>query len=362
LEFHAGPRWVPWKIEMITYFLLATKMRMESVKMLPNNHGDYGPRLLLGGFLIPVLWLFLFSASAESRTGMPEIDSLPLHDWGTPTEPLAYSKALALSICLPGGGQFYGGHPVRGGFLVGMETALAGFALYSQLADIPRWKAQVRDALDSADLLFAEAARYPDQYPGLEIRRRAKITFARERNDIAEKQADLARSQLAWAIGLHAYGILDAMEIVYLSRNPAPRTRSARHALYRGLTFPGGAQLYNQRYGKFGMLWMALGASAVSAYSRQGMVDLLNDRLRATRAENLQGDFTASSSVADLEKDRTLYRKRRNQYYWGMALLYVYAILDGMVDASLSDFDAPSRFAFVPRPDGTLGWEWTYIF
>jgi hypothetical protein len=119
--------------------------------------------------------------------------------------------------------------------------------------------------------------------------------------------------------------------------------------MYLGMLFPGGGQIYNRRYGKFGMLWMALGASTVSAWSRQQMVEQLNARLRVARAEGPAG-------IEDLERDRTLYRKRRNQYFWGMAILYMYAVMDGMVDAALSDFDSPDKFA--SRPDRfTVGLE-----
>jgi len=295
------------------------------------------------------------AAQAQGRSGIPEIDSLPLNDWHTPGKRLSYSKALTLSI-LPGGGQFYGSHPVRGGFLVGLETVLMGVAAYSLLVDIPSWREQARDALDSADALFAESAADPSRFSELEDLRREQVDFARGRMDLAAKQTDLANSELAWGLGLHIYGMLDALEIAYLSRHRDNRTRSPRRALFRGLMFPGGGQLYTRRYGKFGMLWMALGASAVSAWSRQTMVDDLNRRLKTGRAESaLTGE---TGAVEELTQDRTLYRKRRNQYYWGMALFYFYAVLDGMVDASLSDFDAPQRFAITARPswEGSPAW------
>ena len=98
--------------------------------------------------------------------------------------------------------------------------------------------------------------------------------------------------------------------------------------------------------GKFGMLWMALGASAVSAWSRQNVVESLNLSIASARAE--EGTGGIATDVEQLDVDRTLYRKRRNQYYWGMALLYVYGVLDGMVDAALSDFDKPNRYALEP--------------
>jgi hypothetical protein len=295
-------------------------------------------------------------ASAQGHSGIPEIDSLPLHDWSTTSETLSYAKAIGFSAVLPGGGQFYGSHPVRGSFLLGLETVLAGLAIYSQAHDIPHYRDQAETALDSADALFIEQTKNPENAAQLEAQRNAQIEFARKRSQLASQQQDLANSELAWAVGLHFYGIVDAAEIAYLSRHRDTETRSVRRAMTYGLCFPGGGQLYNRRYGKFGMLWMALGASAVSAASRQEMVNLLNDRLDVARDENDQ------AQIDQLEKDRTLYRKRRNQYYWGMALLYVYAVLDGMVDASLSDFDAPGRFAFSAGPRGTLACEWRVPF
>ncbi len=289
-------------------------------------------------------------AKAQGHSGIPEIDTLPLNDWQAATDTLSYRKAMGLSALLPGGGQFYGNHPVRGGFLVGLETLLAGLAIYSNLVDIPHWQSQAREALDSADALFLMENRDPTQAESLEKRRRDKVAFARQRTQLASQQEDLTRSQYAWALGLHLYGVMDAMEIAYLSRHKDIETRSVRGAMYRGMAFPGGGQLYNHRYGKFGMLWMTLGASAVSAYSRQGMVELLNERLKIARQE--AGGAT-SDLVTQLDKDRTLYRKRRNQYFWGMGIFYVYAILDGMVDASLSDFDAPAHFVFGPLPSQT---------
>lgn len=311
--------------------------------------------LLLMAFLL----LKINPVFAQGHSGIPDIDTLPLNDWKVATEPLSYSKSLLYSSLLPGGGQFYSGHAVRGGFLLGLETLLGGIAIYSNLVDIPHWRKEATEALDSADILFLAQITQPEQSAELENRRKAKIDFARKRTQLATQQEDLSNSQAAWAIGLHVYGVLDAMEIAYLSHHRDTETRSVKSALYRGLLFPGGGQLYNRRYGKFGMLWMALGASAVSAFSRQEMVSLMNERLAVARVEAGSG---SSPAVRQLEKDRTLYRKRRNQYFWGMALFYVYASLDGMVDASLADFDAPKRFAVELSPTGALACEWQIPF
>lgn len=322
--------------------------------MFPTPHRS---RKRLWAGLIAVL-ACAHPAAAQGHSGIPEIDSLPLRDWGDPDRPLSYGKTLALSALLPGAGQIYGNHPVRGGFLIGMETLLAGLSIYSSLVDIPHWRDQARDAWDEADALFLRQLTEPDSASSLEERRRKRISFARDRSRLAAQQQDLANSEMAWALGLHAYGVLDAAEIVWRSRNRDPEPRSVRRAMLLGLLFPGGGQLYNHRYGKFGMLWMTFGASAVSAWSRQQMVDLFNHRLAISRSEPSMG----TDIVSDLEKDRTLYRKRRNQYYWGMALFYIYAVLDGMVDASLSDFDAPSKFAAMPTPQGGMALAWSIRF
>jgi TM2 domain-containing membrane protein YozV len=298
-------------------------------------------------------------APAPGRSGIPEIDSLPLQDWGGPSHPLPYGKIMTLSALVPGAGQIYGNHPVRGGFLIGLETLLTGLAAYSNLVDIPHWRSQARDALDQADLLFLQESLRPDSASDLEVQRRKQIAYARDRSRLAAQQQDLANSEFAWAIGLHAYGILDAAEIAWRSRHRDEEPRSVRRALFLGLIFPGGGQLYNHRYGKFGMLWMTIGASVVSAWSRQEMVDLFNRRLAIARSEP---SSTGADALSDMEKDRTLYRKRRNQYYWGMALFYVYAVLDGMVDASLSDFDAPTKFALGPSPEGGMALAWEIPF
>jgi TM2 domain-containing membrane protein YozV len=279
-------------------------------------------------------------AQERPPSGIPALDSLPVYDWGIPEEPVSIPLTVGLSALFPGGGQFYSGHPVRGSFLLGLETILAGVATYTYAVDLPRRGREISSNLDSADAAAARYAQNPSDVARAEMD--GWINQARRNVSLRRQYADLANSQLAWAAGLHLYGMTDALEIALRSHNPVRPTRSVRRAFAYGLVFPGGGQFYNDRYGKFGMLWMALGASAVSAWSRQEMVESLNRDLATARQEQALG---YSSDVTQLTLDRTVYRRKRNQYYWGAALLYVYAIMDGMVDAALSDFDSPNRYA-----------------
>jgi TM2 domain-containing membrane protein YozV len=306
-------------------------------------------RIPLGGLpwaAIILLWLAL-DTRASGRTGIPEIDSLPLHDWEVPNPPLSSSKALAWSL-LPGGAQFYGNHPVRGGFLVGLETILLGLGLSSYLSDLPKWNRDIQLYLDSAETSLKDGLSGKNPWSEAVARHSDWIGSARERAGLRMRQADLANSEIAWAIGLHFYGALDGQEIVKQSHGEDTAKRTVQTALWRGLVFPGGGQLYNGRYGKFGMLWMAIGAGALSAWSRQEVVEYLNEMVRLARMEKEAGYEnlgTSQLTLEDLEKDRTLYRKRRNQYFWGLTFFYIYSVMDGMVDAALSDFDKPQRFA-----------------
>ncbi len=296
--------------------------------------------------LLMALLVGALSAHADDPrppSGIPAIDSLPLHDWQVDNPPLSYSKALLLGALIPGGGQFYGHHPVRGAFLVGLEGALFGLSLSAYFHDLPLWDRQTSSYLDSADAALGRSALDPSAQGDF----LKWVALARNKADTRLRQADLANSELAWAIGLHFYGLADAMEIVHQSREPNPPVRSVKRAMLYGILFPGGGQLYNGRYGKFGLLWMGLGGAALSAWSRQNVVEALNREVATAEAEQAQGQ-TPLQDLNQLQLDRTLYRKRRNQYYWGMSLFYLYAVLDGMVDAALSDFDRPNRYSLGP--------------
>jgi len=289
-------------------------------------------------FLCALLFPALTALGADPRpkSGISAIDSLPVNDWGSSDSSVSTFKAVALSVVIPGGGQFYSGHPVRGGFLLGLEATLIGLSLTNYFVTVPQYDRETRTYLDSANAEFRQRSGVPQSnFQGW-------VELARVNGLKRIEQADLANSELAWAIGLHFYGITDALEIAHRSQDTTHHEYSVKRAMWYGLAFPGGGQLYTGNYGKFGMLWMALGASALSAWSRQNVVEALN-----TTENNAISEGNLSEEN-ELDPDLVDYRKNRNEYYWAMALLYVYGVLDGMVDAALSDFDSPNRYAVGP--------------
>src|SRR5690606_3371475 len=113
----------------------ATSRRLSSFILHPSSL----VRLRLISLILILAAAFVPPALAQSGrppTGIPALDSLPLHDWGVPDRPLSMPLAIGLATVFPGGGQFYGGHPVRGSFLVGLEALLAGIAIYTYKVDL----------------------------------------------------------------------------------------------------------------------------------------------------------------------------------------------------------------------------------
>jgi hypothetical protein len=99
-----------------------------------------------------------------------------------------------------------------------------------------------------------------------------------------------------------------------LSARKSPR----RAALY-ALAFPGGGQIYNGRYLKAGLI---LGLEGL-AYWRFAV----NRKLYRGYQE-------------DYALPRHRYLEKRNKYAWWVAFIYVYGLLDAVVDAHLQTFNA----------------------
>ena len=290
---------------------------------------------------------FVGDPLVKGKTGIESIDTLPVNEWDIPTKRKSLGLTMLLSI-LPGGGHYYTEHYVRGGFITGIEALLFYEVYINKAWQKDRVLEQAQPFRDSVSM-YTKIIREMDNRDSLAYYQNKRNEYAnrvREKSDKKMEQEDLRYAENAWLFGLHLYGMMDAFGIWYNNNYRSVELRSMTTALLLGL-IPGLGQMYNGEFGKAGLLYMGLIGAAASIRTSQNMVEYYLDRKHFLESEQ--------SSKEELErvKERvTYYRKNRNQYIWGLALIYLYSLGDAVVDALLSDFDNPMHFALLPNFTG----------
>ena len=283
----------------------------------------------------------------KGKTGIRSIDTLPVNEWDIPTRRNSLPLTMLLSI-FPGGGQYYTEHYVRGGFITGIELLLVYEVYFNKAWQKDRVLEQAQPFQDSVSMYsrLMRETRDRDSLIAYQAQRNEYANRVREKSDKKMEQEDLRYAENAWLFGLHLYGMFDAFGIWYNNNHRSVELRSMSKAVLWSL-LPGFGQMYNGEFGKAGLLYMGLIGAAASIHTSQNMVEYYLDRKHFVAAE--------SSSAEELDRvtERvTYYRKNRNQYIWGLALIYLYSMGDAAVDALLSDFDNPVHFALLPNLRG----------
>jgi len=309
-----------------------------------------------------ILLLFATLAFAQSNTGVLAIDTLKRYDWDIETKNNNLAMVLSTSFFFPGGGQFYTGHYVRGGFLFTFETALIYETFYNKFRQNKIFNRNISAYRDSVSyyrdltILYSDSSDYEYE---LEEWQENKIFYRRILSkELSKKRAsnDLWTSEFAWLAGLHIYGIFDAYGIWKNNQGRNTETHSAISAIWRAALVPGWGQIYNHEYGKAGLLYMGLLGSAVSYHSRQKMVEYHLMKLRV--AKKVDDDMRISIAKEDI----LFFRKKRNQYIWSMTLFYLYSLADAGVDAMLHNFDNPAYFVMQPTLNKGMNVEAGFYF
>ena len=247
-------------------------------------------------------------------------------------------QAAAASLVVPGLGQWWTGHPIRGSILGAMELWLYGDALQRNLTGIPKLRSE-RDAIRTA--LHDERVRLDGDTSLAAISSiRAIQDSLMEASGNAALSTDYVHSEIAWAVGLHVWGVVDAAESAWLRRGGVRPQRSMGQAAWASALVPGLGQVLNGRYSKAALLYMAIAGATVSLDGRQGMVEFWKDQSHQATLEGRSTTFAGEQA--------DFFRKRRNQYIWGLGLLYVYQILDATVDARLSRIETAPTLSLEP--------------
>jgi len=305
-----------------------------------------------------ILLIFVSLAFAQSNTGVLAIDTLKRFDWDIETENNNLAMVQLAALCFPGGGQFYTGHYVRGGFLLAFEGALIYETFYNKFRQNRIFNGNIRIYRDSVSFYRDLITSHNDSADTSIWKENERIHARTLLKEQSKKKAsrDLWMSEFAWLAGLHIYGIFDAYGIWKNNQGHNTDTHSATSALWRAALIPGWGQIYNHEYGKAGLLYMGLLGSAVSYYSRQKMVEYHLTNLHQAREAK---DYEAISIA---EEDILFFRKKRNQYIWAITLFYLYSLADAAVDAMLHNFDSPAYFVMQPTFNSGINVEAGFYF
>lgn len=314
---------------------------------------------MVGLALVLLLSVFAFAGSPLQKggTGIESIDTLSVNEWDIPTEHNSLPATMLFSV-LPGGGQYYTGHYVRGGFITAIELALVYDVFFNKSYQYDRVLEQAKPFQDSVSrytsLIMECSSR--DSISIYQSRRLDYLNRVRAFNDKKMEQEDLRKAEMAWLYGVQLYGMFDAFGIWYNNNHRSVEERSLVKALLWGL-IPGFGQMYNGEFGKAGLLYMSFIGASVSVWTSQNMVNYYLDRKHLLEAEK------SNSAELDRINERvTYYRKNRNLYIWASALLYLYSLGDAVVDALLGDFDNPIHMAVSPNLDGGAQAFFTFDF
>ena len=289
-------------------------------------------------------------ALQTGKTGIESIDTLAVNEWDVPTTHNSLPLTMLFSI-LPGGGQYYTGHYVRGGFITGIGGLLVYEVYFNKSFQKDRVYEQARPFQDSVAIMTRKIMMNPnrDSLAYFQDQRNNYANRVRELSDKKMEQEDLRRAENAWLFGLHLYSMFDAFGIWYNNNHRSVELRSMMKALLLGI-IPGFGQMYNGEFGKAGLVYMSIIGATASIKTSQRMVEYYLDR------KHTIGEESTTSEEYDKVLERiTYYRKNRNQYIWGIALIYLYSLADAAVDALLSDFDNPMHFALMPNLNSSTG-------
>jgi len=280
--------------------------------------------------------------------------------------PPAWATGLQSAV-LPGWGQFSTGHPIEGSVAGVLDVWLYADVIQRTWTSIPKLRVTTR-ALESevanqsslvqrlqADTAASSSTSSTSQntLPGAKNTLQVEEDSASAARGRERTSADYRNCELAWAVGVHLYAIVDAAEDAWIERGGRRPVTDMATAAWASALVPGLGQIYNAHYSKAALLYCGVIGAVVSYQSHQDMVAFWEHENAMAIAD--------SSSTDVIQQQLVFYRKRRNQYVWGLGLIYIYQILDAVVDARLSRVDQPFPISVTPTfPDPGLRVSWTF--
>jgi len=263
-----------------------------------------------------------------------------------PAKPRLSYTGASISAIVPGGGQIYHGRYFMGGAFLAAEAGAAGFSIYwwmesdqrkNETASLRDWEARFRDSAD------ARAERGDVAGDSVALYWAGQYSIFADRSEFEARQARFtAYNALAWAVGIHAYSLLDALELDGI----APRGEAkdpTRAGLLAAVPFLGLGQLYNSRPSKAGMMAMTQVSLMVTAINHHRLMNYASGKYNEMRDSSSAQYAYRADENQHMNYWKSRYDNsfsRRNTYLWVALFAYLYSIFDAVVDAHLSDYEA----------------------
>jgi hypothetical protein len=308
---------------------------------------SYAPFLL---FLL--LSISVFAADTEKlQVAIPAVgrpDSAP----GAYFNPFLIAGA---SLVVPGAGQMYTKHFIKGGMFLASEAIAVSIAT-SMFNDSKRLKNSTKTFLLRAELDTgisringfnnAEFSKYSE-----------RVSRYRGYNSVA------------WASGLYVYNMLDAFECSNIIDKSGSRS-PLKAGLLSAIPGLGMGQWYNGSISRAGLIFMGQMSMGVMVVNYHRLMTNAGDQYEKVKTEYdkhivdafaLGQDTSALSSnrekyLDSWESERSSAFSSRNTWLWYSIFFYFYGILDAVVDAHLHDYPEKMHMYpdLVPQGDGAL--------
>lgn len=304
------------------------------------------------------LLVFVFSISVFAADSEKLQVTIPVVDRSDSTKGAYFNPFLVVgaSLVVPGAGQMYTKHFIKGGIFLASEAIAASVASYR----------------------FNDSKRIKDSTKVLRLRAGLDTGIFRIRgfNDAELSKFDerVARygayNSLAWASGLYVYNLLDAFECTNIIDKSGPRS-PLKAGLLSAIPGLGLGQWYNGSISKAGMIFMGQMSMGVMALNYHRLMTNAADQYLNVDAEynqHMKNAFTQGlvdtsalsnsrkSYMATWESERSGAFRSRNTWLWYSIFFYAYGIFDAVVDAHLHDYPEKMRMYpdLVPQGDGAL--------
>jgi hypothetical protein len=128
----------------------------------------------------------------------------------------------------------------------------------------------------------------------------------------------------------------------------------ARKATIMSACLPGLGQIYNRKYWKTPVIYVALGGLGYWGLSNQKKYKYYSDNLRYANDDDINTTNVTLYSNDQLIAQKRYYRKFRDMSIMLGALVYVINIIDANVDAHLRTFDVSDDLSLQLKPYSNL--------